>query len=1168
MKRTVKKVCRTLKKSMSLLLAFSMMISVCIISGFSVSGASTYFSSGKYIYVSTIDLANSNTSHSISKIKCHMYSGWPEDKNDDGTDKYYVDSIEMQKISDNYYRCFILADNIKYLKFMINDNTSWWIQNGGKPQYSIDPNDNDNNPCGSSSNNCVYIKNASANSTSWGSINSNDPDNTFKAGTYQSKTASLSNTIKNNVGDDNGELALVDATFYDYYNNDEIRKGWISGLDGSERSYIDREPFTFFNRAVANYASSNTAWSYPLYFGDFNTSNGPWGNGYSGAGVSNLYNYKARANNSNATSSGVNGAVSGLVDQTLNGTITSGKVELPYFSTSFLKNGYGATVNSKFVFRNEERTNSDGTKDMYHVYDSTGGKDNFFFSNVTSSPVAYYYKNSYRIKDAASGFGGSSNGYGFFPFDQGGSDAKDFGFGMRLDIPFTLREDGKTSTGHDVVFNFSGDDDLWVYVDNKLVLDLGGAHKMATGSINFTTRSISVQNLDTTYGTKTASLNFVEYGKAHTMTIFYMERGMVESNLKVEYNFEILKTSLEVTKALDTADVVSAIADELKENENYNYTISDNDSTTTEAGKDYKLNGNNATLGESGSFTLQDSDSAMFDDTFKHKSNMTVNESIENSALSYDTSWTLSDVSDETAVKTISTGSDTKSEFELVDPDSDIVDAKLKLDYVNKIKTGKLDITKDVVDENGNSFNTDQLFTFELSLDLDGEGTKYSSKTYPLEYKISGDNNTYTMSDGRFSIAKGQTITVLGLPVGATYTLEEFSTVGFTPSTVSVSGGTAETFNGTITGTVKDSATNATINVVNKIVPINTEVAINKSLDGSAYTGSMFSYTITGLGSMETNHTASDGSKIKSISTSGRSQTVATPADGGVVKFDDKTVLKFVEPGCYRFKITESFADSSNSENANYVMDESTIFVEIEINSSGELQTPKYYKVSNADISSVTEDAGYADVFNNNTFVTQTQTLENTTKHGSVTVIKKNQNDSAVKDTVFALIKVSEEDIITDEVLNSIISNNSDKIVKETTDDEGKAVFDNLVIFEDGNGEFTKGADGAVAWATNDNYLTGSSSKQIYCLFEYSPADGYNPNYVRQYFTLPEQSKYDVTFDYVDGLIVTPNASGSGMSIFFTVGLGIIGTGTLLAAGYIIYCNIQRKKRRAKHAQH
>lgn len=180
--------------------------------------------------------------------------------------------------------------------------------------------------------------------------------------------------------------------------------------------------------------------------------------------------------------------------------------------------------------------------------------------------------NDFKVDTYSNATVGNDKGVGFFPFDNSDStnNANKYGFGTEFDIDFYMSETGKLTDadgkGKDITFNFSGDDDVWVYVDGVLVLDLGGAHKVSSGSINFSTMkviykaavdtsdNISARGKGTadTYATdkdyvKTVDLakifkaNGAEFNnknssKKHTLQMFYMERGSFDSNCSVSFN--------------------------------------------------------------------------------------------------------------------------------------------------------------------------------------------------------------------------------------------------------------------------------------------------------------------------------------------------------------------------------------------------------------------------------------------------------------------------------------------------------------------------------------------------------------------------------------------------------------------------------------------------------
>lgn len=1112
--------------------------------------------------------------------------------------------------------------------------------------------------------------------------------------------------VVENSFSDNSDIVGVDATYFDYWSDMEQEKGYLQ-CQGNDKMYDYWYQFDNFNSYISNIALDHKSdWKYPLYFGNMYKG----GEHYKEftdhvAGLTNINdyndNYYYAVNNANGMAWGdgnYNQSLQGLMynrlDSKGNLQVANG-VKAPYFDAEALST---ATYNDKRVANVYKssfpfRTTTDPDGVTTYEFTSKNATDNIYFTwdGLTPKKINYGAGETYGVHDDLGKFGGTENGYGVFPFNntQNTSAGKgtncnlNYGFGVRLDIDFRVPKGGLLADNKPATFNFSGDDDLWVYIgedstgaDAELALDLGGDHKEASGSIDFNKMQataddvfadyspsssstkltvpegefwvktgdynnfclnvwqdtkVGVYNEDGYYvdpyeisdgfykfkkdllgsntevnfckwknmgtgGTLKANLKLSDlYGKmwngdgtpytgdalshpiirkpvtktinngvqldpnkTYHMVVFYMERGEAESNFKVNFTMTPANNDLKVTKALDTGDVVSEISDDLKANEAFDYTIKENDKDTS--GKGYKLtkpdkSTSSETLLNSG-FTLKDDYMADFDNSFKTDNNMTVDESTDSSKLKYTTNWEL--VNNRVG-STIKSGSTANSEFKLVDPEDDSAYAQLQLNYTNSIMTAPLEISKNVVNEDGETdYDTNQQFTFAIALDFDGSDSTYDYKTYPLEYQLkekdaSGYSNTVyrTSKDGSFTIKKGESIKLLNIPVGATYKITEKNVIGYVPYKVG-----NQDFNGTFVGTLAEAG-NA-LKFINKVNPTNIAISVNKTLDGQAYSGSKFVYTLTGLESMDTAKQDADGNIIKTNSAKTISTNLKTPDKNGKVEFKN---LKLVTAGVYRFKITEALAEGENA--SDYKMDTNTWLAEIELSENGKVTAPKYIKVSSSAIKDKT-DAELAEYFNNSTSVDKAE-FENKTTHGSATVNKKNQTGGNVSDTEFAVMKVSDKDIFTADDINTIINDASMKthMVSKTTDSNGQAVFDKLTIFKDGQGEFTK-TNGKVVWnKSSDNYITGTSTYQTYCLFEYKPSEGYTPNYTLSYFTLPVKGEYNVTYNYVDGAITMPQASGDGMNGYVVLGLSVAGLAVTMFTGYAIYYGKVRKKRRA-----
>lgn len=230
-------------------------------------------------------------------------------------------------------------------------------------------------------------------------------------------------------------------------------------------------------------------------------------------------------------------------------------------------------------------------KDGYYVYDSYGSKGNYAVYNSTTNSFDVYDKAGVYKHDASS----ETNLGQFFPFDSarkvfeernsqlsplkitdGKNDTLNHHFGMSMTTEFVQPTGGKTTDGKDMIFEFSGDDDVWVYIDDVLVGDLGGIHEKATLDINFATGEVKVGHIDGANGTEreiektdikakfqTAGADTSNFsGKTfrdsskHKLSFFYLERGAGASNMKLKFNLTTLPSS-EVEKVNQNGEAVN-----------------------------------------------------------------------------------------------------------------------------------------------------------------------------------------------------------------------------------------------------------------------------------------------------------------------------------------------------------------------------------------------------------------------------------------------------------------------------------------------------------------------------------------------------------------------------------------------------------------------------------
>ena len=424
----------------------------------------------------------------------------------------------------------------------------------------------------------------------------------------------------------------VTSTLYDYYTDYELNgKNRDSYGDWTGESHRTWVPFREFDQALSDYYQDAKA-PYPIYTGHFQPDNGhefsqiaDTLNLFGYDNDSRKFNHFMAINNSQRNDDNTNGsnhtnyAYQGLVaDKTstgnadgaplLNGT-EKATVE-PHFNKEFLlgKNSKNAKLgdvydNVAFPFTKEQIFNEDQGVD-YWYFDS---KDTTLYLKQDSeqnSDSKYFLKKSTDRgrSENVNASSGPQGHYGYFPFNETATGGKastyNYGFGTKLQMDFTLTDDGMVETnkiGKDgkkektnIKFFFSGDDDVWVFIDGQLALDVGGAHGEVSGLLEFgkadeknnsvtayvsrvktggtSDKDKDEKNVKSAVKTVTyngevinfyaqgTTLNDLDKGKKHTLTMYYMERGMWESNMAVAFNFPD-NNELQVQKEVDLSSV-------------------------------------------------------------------------------------------------------------------------------------------------------------------------------------------------------------------------------------------------------------------------------------------------------------------------------------------------------------------------------------------------------------------------------------------------------------------------------------------------------------------------------------------------------------------------------------------------------------------------------------
>lgn len=635
-------------------------------------------------------------------------------------------------------------------------------------------------------------------------------------------------TTYSNTGSETTSYFNVNATLVDYFNNGRVEQPKNTLYNEGNMTGEKNAPYAKLNQWLSNlpgYAlngvdsTDNVNAPVPLYFGDLLHTSQAGGNG-------NLSWYWKGANvafgpNKETASKDV---AQGIVGKNLDdgNLITSytnengDPVKVPFFNEDAYPNQskYMRFYNNlQFPFT--KTTNDKGVS----TYSFDSAKNTVYYDYDNKKIVR---KDDLKIHDAS-----KENSIGYFPFNSTDPNPSakgnlNYGFGTQFTIPFTVTETGKNVDGSDMEFNFTGDDDVWVYIDGALVLDMGGAHNKAEGKINFATQEATITtgtsnaklgnsltvggrtpaepNGNTTVkfenimvkksGSEPVTLDkyMKESGKVHELKMYYMERGMWNSNMSISYSFVPLPSGLTLSKTLDTTDVNAGLKNAVQGLDNFDFNIQTRNLKAREANYsdvdnlgytlyDYNDNTYPGQVAKNSTATFSSSyyASEFIDTTDKDNSSafyagtgFQITESIpKDTILQYDenkTSWGVYD--SVTSREAIKNQKGTVATFDMGDANSSEMDVVNRyVNFVNTPKVGSLSVEKKY---EGNA-PKDKTFGFTVKVDLTG-GDYYDS--YKLEYTGSQNNGT-TDENGHFTLKAGEKVTFEGIPAGAAYEVVE-----------------------------------------------------------------------------------------------------------------------------------------------------------------------------------------------------------------------------------------------------------------------------------------------------------------------------------------------------------------------------------------------------------
>ena len=610
------------------------------------------------------------------------------------------------------------------------------------------------------------------------------------------------------------------ASLVDYFNNGRVKEPENTLYNEGNLTGPGKAPYSQLNQWLSGldgYASNgikdpeNANAPVPLYFGDLlhkDQAGGALNWYWKGANVAFGTNDKDTTN---------------YVAQGIVGKNLDNKGNLV---TSYTKDGKQNGEQAKVPFFNESAY-PDQEKYMrfynnlqFPFTKTTNDKGVSTYSFDSEKNTVYYDYNNKRIvrkDDLVIHDATEQKNRGYFPFNSTDPSAKDnlnYGFGTQFTIPFTVTENGKNVDDSDMVFDFTGDDDVWVYIDGALVLDMGGAHNKAVGEINFAKQKatittgtsdakrgnnftaggrvpaenngkftvsfsdIKVMKSDGTFVTLADHMK--KSGTVHELKMYYMERGMWSSNMSITYSFVPLPSGLSVSKQVDTTNVNAGLQTAAANKDTFDFimkkgaseenltNVSDvnysfYDGTTTHD-KQVVKDGKIALKNKQYANSFENADES---DAFKPGDYFNITETAN---ANYTTRWFVTDL-DKTAEEQKTpekSGNDNVAKFKFGQYVNEFSKANYNVNFVNTPKTGTLTLTKNYTGTAPDGAK----FGFKVLVDLNG-GENYSAYNLAYTSNKSSTETTETATAGQLKLSAGETVTFEGIPAGATYQITE-----------------------------------------------------------------------------------------------------------------------------------------------------------------------------------------------------------------------------------------------------------------------------------------------------------------------------------------------------------------------------------------------------------
>ena len=683
----------------------------------------------------------------------------------------------------------------------------------------------------------------------------------------------------------------VDADIVDYLNDERVANGQINGYYTNNQGIWNSKgdsPYSYLNDLISQQAYYGH-YTYPMYFGPLNYIESRYSRIVGNDTHYGLGRWYSAVNTALAANDGkgtinTDGVVQGLVGNRLvDGNLVDpvSNATLLYFNKeaaeTWTNQGGQYPVmayyeNLKFPFKMTYDADSRVTT---YSYDSAN--DYAVYYDYSSNQL---YASDTHVLDSINDGDTDSNDYGFYPLNEPDDTENEVnnGFGVKFSIDFTVGKDGLLANGQPVTFDFTGDDDVWVFIDGVLVLDMGGAHAKASGNINFNTLTATVQDAYTisssgmlssgdsfsagSYAGKSGSYlyNYVngaateeratvtsaensksfadlgltdfDYSAVHTMTVFYVERGMVESNFSMEFTMVPVPSGLTLSKELNDENINAGLMDAIGNVSDFDFNFSaTSPSYTTSVAFSYYTLANKHTgmanmmspTGSTSGRTFKATISGITDYTYAHSflaangdeafipgTAFSITE-ITNGIFEYSsTSWQVYDAKNGYAPVFGSPVNGSSVTFTMGNA-NDNVAYSYAVTCTNTMKLGALQIQKIFDDEE----LKDTPFKIAVYLDLDGSGNTFPESVMYTNLVYTIDGVEYKSTDGYVYLKGGETAIISGIPAGATYRVEEIVSDD-DPWTLTGSSNTTGTItnNGTATATFINATNTHTMDKV------------------------------------------------------------------------------------------------------------------------------------------------------------------------------------------------------------------------------------------------------------------------------------------------------------------------------------------------------------------